>query len=73
MNILAYSNMQFSMFINFLHVLSFYHLFEWGNRAPEATFCGFLPKWVLQCYKNIKLQITSVKMCQIFQYLYFPT
>lgn len=52
MNILAYSNMQFSMFINFLHVLSFYHLFEWGNRAPEATFCGFLPKWVLQCYKK---------------------
>lgn len=59
MNILAYSNMQFSMFISFLHVLSFNHFFEWGNRDPEATFCGFLPKWVLQCYKilNYTLQV----------------
>lgn len=51
MNTLAYSICNSSY--EFMHVLSFYHLFEWGNWDPEATFCGFQPKWVLQCFKNI--------------------
>lgn len=51
MNILAYPNMQILCLSICLHVLSFYRLSEWGNWDPEATFCGFLPKWVLQCYQ----------------------
>lgn len=54
----------------FVHVLSFLSSFWMGWSAPEATFCGFLPKWVLQCYKMIKLHISSMKMWQTFKHLY---
>lgn len=56
--------------IFFLHVLSFLSSFRMGWSAPEATFCGFRPKWVLQCYKMIKLHISSMKVWQTFKRLY---
>lgn len=51
MNTLAY--LICNSLYKFMHVLLFYHLSEWGmgNWDPEATFCGFQPKWVLQCFK----------------------
>lgn len=54
----------------FACIVIFLSSFWMGWSAPEATFCGFLPKWVLQCYKMIKLHISSVKMWQTFKHLY---